>query len=77
MIQEVKMSHEEKVKMYMKCTKKELIEMLIESNRVLEVHSVFNSARVMEGPVYLPEPAIIGPGSFKKHNPYFTKEKCP
>ena len=36
MIQIIEQSHEEKVEMYMKCTKKELTEMLIESNRQLD-----------------------------------------
>lgn len=35
MIRVVEQSHEEKVAMYMKLKKKELIEMLIESNRLL------------------------------------------
>ena len=36
MIQIVEMNHEEKVKMYSKCTKAKLIEMLIECNIQLE-----------------------------------------
>jgi len=35
MLQILEQTHKEKVEMYSKCTKKELIEMLIESNRVL------------------------------------------
>jgi hypothetical protein len=34
MLQEVKMTDEEKAAMYMKCSKKELIEMLIQCNKV-------------------------------------------
>ena len=41
MIQEVKQTHEEKIKMYMACTKKELIEMLIEANRILDTINLF------------------------------------
>ena len=36
MIQIVKQTHDEKVKMYMKNTKKELIEMLIQCNLILD-----------------------------------------
>ena len=36
MVQEVEQTHEEKVNMYMKCDKKELINMLIESNKHLK-----------------------------------------
>lgn len=36
MMQVVPMSHEEKVKMYMRVLKKKLIEMLIECNRLLD-----------------------------------------
>lgn len=36
MIQIVKQTHKEKIEMYMKSTKKELIEMLIECNRLLD-----------------------------------------
>lgn len=35
MMQIVEQTHEEKVKMYMKCSKKELIAMLIECNRII------------------------------------------
>jgi hypothetical protein len=37
MIQEVEQTHEEKLAMYMKLSKKELAEMLIESNRVMKI----------------------------------------
>jgi hypothetical protein len=37
MYQVVKQTHEEKVEMYMKLGKKELVDMLIECNRMLEV----------------------------------------
>lgn len=37
MLTEVPQTHEEKVKMYMKSTKLELIEMLIECNKVLKI----------------------------------------
>ena len=36
-MQIVEQTHEEKIAMYMKCTKKELIEMLIECNRLLHI----------------------------------------
>jgi hypothetical protein len=36
MIQIIEQSYEEKVEMYMKCTKKELAQMLIESNTQLD-----------------------------------------
>lgn len=36
MVQVVKQTHEEKLKMYMKLSKKELSEMLIESNKCLD-----------------------------------------
>ena len=35
MLQEVKMTDKEKTAMYMKCSKKELIEMLVQCNKVL------------------------------------------
>ena len=35
MIQVIEQTHDEKMKMYMKCTKKKLAEMLIECNRIL------------------------------------------
>lgn len=37
MIQIIEQNYEEKVRMYMKCTKKELAQMLIESNTQLDV----------------------------------------
>lgn len=36
MVQVIEQTHEEKVEMYMKSTKKELIGMLIECNRIVE-----------------------------------------
>lgn len=42
----VEMTHEEKVKMYMKCTKKNLVEMLIECNRLLPKPSVVTTKNV-------------------------------
>lgn len=36
MFQIVEQTDEEKEKMYMKCTKKELVKMLIEANRILQ-----------------------------------------
>ena len=36
MMQVIEQTHEEKMKMYMKCTKKKLSEMLIECNRILD-----------------------------------------
>lgn len=36
MMQLIEQTHEEKVAMYMKCTKKQLIEMLIECNKHLD-----------------------------------------
>ncbi len=37
MLQIVEQTHEEKVKIYMKCTKRKLIEMLIENNRIIKL----------------------------------------
>ena len=37
-MQVVEQTYEEKMKMYMKCTKKQLCEMLIECNRILELY---------------------------------------
>ena len=50
MVQIIEQSHDEKVKMYSKLTKKELIEMLIEANRVLEFLPI--------GGTYHPSPTI-------------------
>ena len=36
MMQVIEQTHDEKMKMYMKCTKKNLAEMLIECNRILD-----------------------------------------
>ena len=36
MIQEVKISYSDKLAMYLKCTKKQLAEMLIEANNILD-----------------------------------------
>lgn len=36
MMQVIEQTHDEKMAMYMKCTKKELASMLIECNRILE-----------------------------------------
>lgn len=57
MIQIVEQTHEEKVKMYMKSSKKELIEMLISANLTLSllnscsvtaIHPVFNNYTTKE-----------------------------
>ena len=37
-MQVVEQTHDEKVAMYMKCTKKQLIEMLIECHRLLDIN---------------------------------------
>ncbi len=37
MLQIIEQTYEEKVKMYMKCTKKELIQMLLENQRILNL----------------------------------------
>ena len=39
-VQTVEQTHEEKVKMYMKLSKKELVAMLIEANRCLEMRPI-------------------------------------
>lgn len=39
MIQVIEQTQEQKIEMYMKCTKHELVEMLIECNRILYTHS--------------------------------------
>ena len=47
MLQEIEMTKEEQMTMYMKCSKKELCEMLIEANRHLKnlpIHVVMPSA---------------------------------
>ncbi len=36
MVQRIEQTYEEKVEMFQKCSKEELIEMLIESNRLLD-----------------------------------------
>ena len=36
-LQVVEQTHEEKVSMYMKCTKKQLVDMVIECNRILSL----------------------------------------
>lgn len=52
MVQIVEQTHDEKVEMYKKCTKLELIEMLISSNLNLEaVTKQLNKLSVMQGGV--------------------------
>lgn len=49
MLQEIEMTKEEQMTMYMKCSKKELCEMLIEANRHLKnlpIHDVGRSVSV-------------------------------
>jgi hypothetical protein len=50
MVQIAEMTHKQKVKMYKKLKKKELIEMLIAANKVIETMPV--------GVIYNPQPSI-------------------
>ena len=56
MIQITEMTHKQKVKMYKKLKKRELIEMLIAANKVLETMSV--------GVIHNPQPSIA-PNPYK------------
>ena len=54
MVQIVEMTHEEKVRMYNKLSKAQLIEMLIESNRVIESFPIDGIYR--RAPAIAPDP---------------------
>lgn len=49
MMQVIEQTHKQKMKMYMKCTKKKLAEMLIECNRILEAQLQVKNIAVQGG----------------------------
>ncbi len=62
MVQIVEMTHKQKVKMYKKLKKRELIEMLIAANKVIETMPV--------GVIYNPQPSIYNPQPSIAPHPY-------
>lgn len=52
MMQVIEQTHDEKMKMYMKCSKKKIIEMLIECNRILDAQS--------QAGEYFVQPDVLG-----------------
>lgn len=52
MVQTVEMTYEEKVKMYMKCTKRELIEMLLQNQALVEMMSKPVDDSFYKTPIY-------------------------
>lgn len=53
MMQIIEQTHKQKMKMYMKCTKKKLAEMLIECNRILDgqmqVKNISSNSQAVSG----------------------------
>lgn len=54
MVQAIKMTDKEKLRMYMKCSKKELAKMLIECNRIIEGHFERGQLFTFETPTMRP-----------------------
>jgi hypothetical protein len=71
MVQEIEMTKEEQMTMYMKCSKKELCEMLIEANKHLKnlpIHVVV----VPKGTLVCPETKEI----CKRKDTYYCNRLC-
>ncbi len=59
MLRIVEQSHDEKIAMYMKLTKRELVEMLINSNKALSYHHTVEAAFPMRRVETIPQPGTI------------------
>lgn len=74
MVQVNKLTREEKIKMYMKCSKKELISMLLENEKALEPH-LFCGKATEENPHSLGTPSFwktFNADSSRWDDPHFS-----
>jgi hypothetical protein len=71
MVQVIQMAHDEKVAMYKKLSKQALIEMLIESNRILDMVLEQRNTPYILPTQPLPNPYLTDPYSpYQPNNPY-------